>query len=164
WRAPQAGAARLLQWLEPGRTGQAVRQAREYDQDMAAPEPSRNPGVPGLMSRTEDDIVLAAEYVLGTLDADEMTAAERLIEEDAQVAALVRDWERRLGELNALVGAVEPPADQFAKIRTRIESIAQPTAIHLPDPAGAARSGGERAFELGATRPGLGMPSPGEVV
>jgi anti-sigma-K factor RskA len=86
------------------------------------------------MTVSQDHIVLAAEYVLGTLELDEIAQAEQLIATDPEFAALVRDWERRLGELNVMVGAVEPPADTFDKIKDKITAVAQPTAIHLPDP------------------------------
>src|SRR5580704_13058398 len=52
---------------------------------------------------------LAAEYVLGTLSADEREHAEALLTLDPGFAASVRMWERRLGELNVMVEAVEPP-------------------------------------------------------
>ncbi len=52
---------------------------------------------------------LAAEYVLGTLSGDEREHAEALLEIDPGFAESVRLWERRLGELNVMVEAVEPP-------------------------------------------------------
>lgn len=82
----------------------------------------------------EDHIVLAAEWVLGTLDADEYRKAEELIASDPEFAATVREWERRLGELNAMVAPIEPPADLFDKITAKISGVAQEDAIHLPDP------------------------------
>jgi anti-sigma-K factor RskA len=48
---------------------------------------------------------LAAEYVLGTLSADEREHAEALLTLDPGFAASVRMWERRLGELNVMVEA-----------------------------------------------------------
>jgi anti-sigma-K factor RskA len=89
------------------------------------------------MSLSQDHIVLAAEYVLGTLELDEIEQAEQLIASDPEFAAMVREWERRLGELNVMVGAVEPPAETFDKIKERIGSTVQPAEIHLPDPAAA---------------------------
>jgi anti-sigma-K factor RskA len=87
------------------------------------------------MTVSQDNIVLAAEYVLGTLDAVEIDLAQKLIEADPEFAALVRDWERRLGELNVMVGAVEPPAGTFDKLRARDASAPQSGAMHLPDPS-----------------------------
>ena len=47
---------------------------------------------------------------------------------------MVREWERRLGELNAMVAPIEPPTDLFEKIKAGIAGVAQEGAIHLPDP------------------------------
>ncbi len=82
----------------------------------------------------EDHIVLAAEWVLGTLDAEEMARAEALIASDPEFAATVRDWERRLGELHAMVAPIEPPADLLEKIKARLPGATQETA---PVPAAA---------------------------
>jgi anti-sigma-K factor RskA len=68
----------------------------------------------------DDRDALAAEYVLGTLAADERDQAEALLAIDPGFAEIVRVWERRLGELNVMVEAVEPPADVWDKIRTEI--------------------------------------------
>lgn len=56
----------------------------------------------------DDRDALAAEYVLGTLSADEREQAEALLVIDPGFAEIVRVWERRLGELNVMVEAVEP--------------------------------------------------------
>jgi anti-sigma-K factor RskA len=63
---------------------------------------------------------LAAEYVLGTLSADEREHAEALLTLDPGFAASVRMWERRLGELNVMVEAVEPPPELWDKIKAEI--------------------------------------------
>jgi anti-sigma-K factor RskA len=76
----------------------------------------------------DDRDALAAEYVLGTLSADERDQAEALLEIDPGFAEIVRVWERRLGELNVMVEAVEPPADVWEKIRTEIGSARPPSA------------------------------------
>jgi anti-sigma-K factor RskA len=68
----------------------------------------------------DDRDALAAEYVLGTLSADEREQAEALLVIDPGFAEIVRVWERRLGELNVMVEAVEPPPDVWDKIRTDI--------------------------------------------
>ena len=46
--------------------------------------------------------------MLGTLDADERAQADALVLFEPDFAEAVRRWERRLGELNVLVTAVEP--------------------------------------------------------
>ena len=62
------------------------------------------------MTIDQDMDVLAAEYVLGTLGADERTEAQGLIATDASFAEIVRGWERCLGELSAMVDPVDPPS------------------------------------------------------
>jgi anti-sigma-K factor RskA len=89
------------------------------------------------MTLEDDHIVLAAEYVLGTLDEVETAIAEQLLASEPDFVALVRDWERRLGELNAMVAPVEPPADLLDKIRARLPETFQSSFIHLPDPEAA---------------------------
>ena len=67
---------------------------------------------------------LAAEYVLGTLSADEREHAEALLTLDPGFAASVRMWERRLGELNVMVEAVEPPPELWDKIKSELGAVA----------------------------------------
>ena len=72
----------------------------------------------------DDRDALAAEYVLGTLSADERDQAEALLVIDPGFAEIVRVWERRLGELNVMVEAVEPPAEVWDKIKTEVDGTA----------------------------------------
>jgi anti-sigma-K factor RskA len=76
----------------------------------------------------DDRDALAAEYVLGTLAADEREQAEALLVIDPGFAEIVRVWERRLGELNVMVEAVDPPPDVWDKIRSEIDSQPRDTA------------------------------------
>jgi anti-sigma-K factor RskA len=69
---------------------------------------------------------VAAEYVLGTLSADEREHAEALLGIDVGFAEAVRVWERRLGELNVMVEAVEPPLQVWSRIRIEIGEVAPP--------------------------------------
>ena len=84
--------------------------------------------------------IIAAEYVLGTLGANEREEAEGKIASDPAFAALVQHWERRLGELNVMVGEVEPPAETWGRINARIEGVEPSAMMQLPDPMHAARS------------------------
>jgi anti-sigma-K factor RskA len=68
----------------------------------------------------QDKDVLAAEYVLGTLGPDERTEAQALIVIDVRFAETVRSWERRLGELSAMVDPVEPPPDMWDRIKAGV--------------------------------------------
>jgi anti-sigma-K factor RskA len=72
----------------------------------------------------DDRDALAAEYVLGTLSADERDQAEALLAIDPGFAEIVRQWERRLGELNVMVEAVDPPPEVWERIRDEIAGAA----------------------------------------
>src|ERR1700744_5949733 len=78
----------------------------------------------------DDRDALAAEYVLGTLAADEREQAEALLVIDPGFAEIVRVWERRLGELNVMVEAVDPPPDLWDKIRGEIDSQPSDSQAH----------------------------------
>jgi anti-sigma-K factor RskA len=84
----------------------------------------------------EDQDTLAAEYVLGTLSADEREHAEALLSFDPGFEAAVRQWERRLGELNVMVEAVEPPTELWDKIKKEVSPGTAPAdaeALHDAD-------------------------------
>jgi anti-sigma-K factor RskA len=90
------------------------------------------------MDDTEDHIALAAEYALGTLDADERGQVEAMMSADKDFTGMVRAWEYRLGVLNQMVGSVEPRPEVWERIRTAA-GLSEPQApIVLPDPAPAA--------------------------
>lgn len=80
----------------------------------------------------EEQDALAAEYVLGTLAADERANADGLIASDATFAELVRRWERRLGELNVMVEAVEPPPQIWDRIKTGLGTAPPIDNLQLP--------------------------------
>lgn len=58
----------------------------------------------------DDDSVLAAEYVLGVLDAEERIALQARIDRDPDFARHVEAWENHLAGLNTAFDEVEPPA------------------------------------------------------
>jgi anti-sigma-K factor RskA len=89
----------------------------------------------------DDNDVRAAEYVLGTLDPDERSAALTRIAGDPEFAALVHKWERRLGELNVLVAPVEPPAETWDKIKTRISTSGGDMTLQLDAAVAAGEAG-----------------------
>jgi len=68
----------------------------------------------------EDLGALAAEFVLGTLDSDERARVNELLDRDHQFRAMVRTWERRLGELHLMVDPVEPPEAVWDRIEINI--------------------------------------------
>ena len=75
----------------------------------------------------------AAEYVLGTLDAAERETARSMILTDGEFAAQVRQWERRLGELHALAGAVDPPAAVWDAIKAKLPNAPPSGFLRLPE-------------------------------
>jgi anti-sigma-K factor RskA len=87
------------------------------------------------MEYSEDHIALAAEYALGTLDADERAQVEAMMSVDPDFITVVRAWEFRLGVLNQMVGSVEPPTELWERIRTTIGLTGQQQAPQqLPEP------------------------------
>jgi len=82
---------------------------------------------------SEDHIALAAEYALGTLDADERAQVETMMSVDQDFTAMVQAWEARLGVLNQMVGSVEPRPEVWDRIRTAV-GLAEPQApLLLPE-------------------------------
>ena len=99
------------------------------------------------MSMDEDDRDgFAAEYALGTVDTDERAQADALMLVDTGFAASVKRWERRLGELTALVAPVEPPAPLWERIKAGLTDTGQTADLHLPEvPAPPLRADTSRA-------------------
>jgi len=86
------------------------------------------------MAHSEDHIALAAEYALGTLDADERAQVETMMAVDAEYTAIVHAWEYRLGVLNQMVGSVEPRPIVWENIKAAIgHSTGQQAALVLPE-------------------------------
>jgi hypothetical protein len=85
----------------------------------------------------EDTDLLAAEFVLGTLDSEERANAQALLRTDHGFIAMVRIWERRFGELHLMVEPVDPDAKVFERIKAKIAEIAPkepaPDGKPLPD-------------------------------
>lgn len=69
------------------------------------------------MTYSEDHIALAAEYALGTLDADERALVETMMIVDNGFKELVDAWERKLAPLHQMVGPIEPPDHVWDKIK-----------------------------------------------
>jgi anti-sigma-K factor RskA len=81
----------------------------------------------------DDREALASEYVLGTLDAEERAQADAMMLVDASFVVAVRRWERRLGELNVLVSAVEPPPTVWDRIKAQLPNVAPSEHVRLPE-------------------------------
>jgi anti-sigma-K factor RskA len=85
-----------------------------------------------MTQEAEDNDVLAAEFALGTLDADDRAKVQMQVALDPGFAATVAAWERRLGELNDLVEPVEPPPETWDKVKTRVAGVEPSAQIWLP--------------------------------
>jgi anti-sigma-K factor RskA len=70
------------------------------------------------MSDAPDRDVLAAEYVLGTLEGDDALEAARLLRDDPGFADAVRAWEARLTPLASAAAPVAPPPELWDRIAT----------------------------------------------
>src|SRR6267378_5266026 len=85
------------------------------------------------MAYSEDHIALAAEYALGTLDADERAQVEAMMSVDKDFTAIVEAWQHKLGTLNQMVGSVEPRAEVWEKIITAVGHSAPQAPLVLPE-------------------------------
>ncbi|CAD1789801.1 hypothetical protein XSP_001414 [Xanthomonas euroxanthea] len=76
--------------------------------------------------------VLAGEYVLGLLSADERLAAEQRVATDGQFAQAVTQWQEHLAPLLDEIAAVTPPGQVWARIR---QTLGFDTPLHAVPPA-----------------------------
>ena len=90
-----------------------------------------------MMAYSEDHIALAAEYALGTLDADERAQVETMMAVDTEFTAVVQAWEYRLGVLNQMVGSVEPRPIVWENIQRAIGHSGPQVPLALPEAAAA---------------------------
>jgi anti-sigma-K factor RskA len=85
------------------------------------------------MAYSEDHIALAAEYALGTLDADERAQVETMMAVDKDFTAMVESWQQKLGVLNQMVGSVEPRPEVWDRIKAAT-GLGEPQApLVLPE-------------------------------
>jgi anti-sigma-K factor RskA len=86
-----------------------------------------------MMAYSEDHIALAAEYALGTLDAEERAQVEAMMSIDKDFTAMVEAWEQKLGALNQMVGAVEPRPFIWDNIKAAIGHAGAQEPLVLPE-------------------------------
>jgi anti-sigma-K factor RskA len=86
-----------------------------------------------MMAYSEDHIALAAEYALGTLDAEERAQVEAMMSVDTEFTAMVEAWEQKLGVLNQMVGSVEPRPMVWENIRAAIGHSGDQAPLVLPE-------------------------------
>ncbi|MDH6262169.1 anti-sigma-K factor RskA [Bradyrhizobium sp. BR13661] len=121
-----------------------------------------------VMAYSEDHIALAAEYALGTLDADERAQVAAMMAVDQEFVAVVQAWEFRLGVLNQMVGTIEPRPIVWENIKREIAqtlssqestetsplpSDAPPPSLDLPAPETSPQ-------ETSPQQPSLDVPAP----
>src|SRR4030081_2115538 len=85
-----------------------------------------------MMAYSEDHIALAAEYALGTLDADERAQVETMMSVDKDFAAIVDAWQDKLSVLNQMIGSVEPRAEVWDKIKEAVGHSEPQAPLVLP--------------------------------
>ena len=73
------------------------------------------------MSDEPDRDLLAAEFVLGSLEGAERGEAERLLAADPSFARSVAAWQQRLTPLAANIAPVTPPVDLWRSIEASID-------------------------------------------
>jgi anti-sigma-K factor RskA len=88
-----------------------------------------------MMAYSEDHIALAAEYALGTLDAEERAQAEAMMSVDKDFAAMVEAWSTKLGALNQMVGSVEPSPEVWDRIKAAAGLSGAQMPLVLPEAA-----------------------------
>ncbi len=99
---------------------------------------------------TEEMEIEAAEYVLGTLPADERTAFEALLAQSAEARAAVSFWEQRFAPLAASIGEIVPSPIVWTAIQRRLQQIAGPARLHLADDAATAIRVSRDRWRMGA--------------
>ena len=72
------------------------------------------------MNEHDDIDAVAAEYVLGTLDASERASVAARRHRELRLDAAIVDWERRLAPLAEASAAIAPPPGLFQKIEARL--------------------------------------------
>jgi anti-sigma-K factor RskA len=86
-----------------------------------------------MMAYSEDHIALAAEYAVGTLDAEERAQVEAMMSVDKDFTSMVQAWEQSLGVLNQMVGSVEPRPIVWENIKAAIGHPTAQTALAPPE-------------------------------
>lgn len=82
--------------------------------------------------------MLAAEFVLGSLDAEERASVARRLQHEPELNALVEEWEVRLAPLAEAIEPVTPHPGVFVRIERQIDAMqtkpgAEPANATAPD-------------------------------
>lgn len=89
------------------------------------------------MTDHNDLDTLAAEFVLGTLPADERSVVATRRNEDPELEALILAWEERLAPLLDEVEPIQPGPDLLARIEKRLDELESSAVSSTPMPQGA---------------------------
>jgi anti-sigma-K factor RskA len=112
-----------------------------------------------MMAYSEDHIALAAEYALGTLDAEERVQVQTMMAVDSNYAAICEAWEFRLSALNQMVGLVEPRAEVWERIKAAIaRSVAGPAEPQVVVPDAPEGTAPPQVSEISAPQEQAGEP------
>ncbi len=76
------------------------------------------------MTEPDDRDMLAAEYVLGTLDADERAEVAARLPDDVDLGRAVAAWEDRLAPLISTIRGIVPPSAVFDALMARLFGVA----------------------------------------
>lgn len=109
------------------------------------------------MAYSEDHVTLAAEYALGTLDADERALVETMMIVDPGFLEMVEAWNRKLAPAHQIVAPAEPPAELWERIKAVTVQSKQRAVAATPPESKTASGLSEPAVE--ASRPEV-VPEP----
>lgn len=100
-------------------------------------------------SEQQEQTLNAAEYVLGTLDAQASSRFETSLMHDPQARADLAYWEERLGALGLGLEPVEPPADVWRRVTEGLGlRAAHRATAGGPDAATPAPAANDSAYSL----------------
>src|SRR5688572_10062331 len=99
-KEPPRHPARLRPWPVPPADRGPARTAARHGEGLDPARPAVLARVPRMTEEERND--LAAEYVLGTLEAREAARVAAMLDHDAGLAEAVASWEARLAPLQAL--------------------------------------------------------------
>lgn len=85
------------------------------------------------MSDLTDKDLLAAEFVLGTLDDSERQQVHRQRQQDGELEQLIQAWEARLAPLGDEVKSIAPGPHLLARIERRIDAVEARAALQHSD-------------------------------
>ncbi len=97
---------------------------------MSDNPPQAGPGA----GEPDDTDILAAEYVMGLLDAEQMLAVQREAQGDDRLAAAIAAWEQRLAPLADTVKPVTPPTTLWLRIEGEAALLPQGDAPQAAGP------------------------------